>query len=202
MNQDIIQEAINIFDIPEKWRAFYDMEKACPDIINEWLRHGAHVLREEFQKSPGAWELSIWGSSRDTKWHLSELGEKSISIGIGWETFEFHLFDARNNDEQWTKTCELLAGPDFRQLVTRIGPRCYRPGWKKEKLLLADRSFDPLGLGADADFRSRLIAWHAAHRTEDFVEKTLGWVRQLMEDEEVVRLIRKLNERSSAVIDA
>jgi hypothetical protein len=197
MNQDIIQEAVNIFDTAEKWRAFYDMEKARPDIQNGWLRHGAHALREEFLKSPGEWGCSPWGNPRDTKWHLSELGEKSISIGIGWEDFEFHLFDARDNDEQWTKAGELLDGPDFRQLISRIGTRCYRPRYKSDKLLLADLNFDPLVMGADAGFRPRLIAWHAAKRTGDFVEKTLGWVRKLMEDEEVVRLIRELNDRSS-----
>jgi hypothetical protein len=52
-------------------------------------------------------------------------------------------------------------------------------------------------LGANADFRPRLIAWHAAKRTGDFVEKTLCWVRTLIEDEEVISLIRELNARSS-----
>jgi hypothetical protein len=204
MKQDILQEAANIFDSAEKWRAFYDMEQASLSIINHWLTIGAKALRDEFQKKTGQWECSIWGNSpRDTKWHLSKLGEKSIAIGIAWETFEFHLFDGRYNDEKWQKAADLLDGPDFRQLVSRIGPRCYRKDWKNEKLLLADLNFDPLGSGADPLFRSRLIAWHAAHRTGDFVEKTLGWVRRfIMEDKEMVRLIRELNERSCTAINA
>ncbi len=199
MKQDILQEAASIFDIPEKWRAFYDMQQAYHDIINHWLAIGMKALQEEFGKNPGEWECATWGP-RDLKWHLSDLSEESINIGIGWETFELHLFDARYNDETWKKSTELLEKRDFRQLLVRIGPRCYRASWQKEKLLLADLDFDPLGLGTDSEFRSPLIAWHAAHRTEDFVEVTLRWLRGVMEDKEIVRLIRLLHKRSAVGI--
>lgn len=198
MKQDIIQEAVNIFDTPEKWEAFYEMEKERPKIINHWLALGAKELREEFRKSPGNWQCDIWGAERDTRWNLSDLGGGSINVGIGWETFEFHLFDLRNNDEIWQKTTGLLEEPDFRYLRERIGPRCYRATWQKEHLLLADLNFDPLETGADSGFRPRLIAWHAGQKTPSFfVKKTLAWIRGIIEDKEVVRLIRELNKRSS-----
>lgn len=201
MKTTILQQAAGIFDTIEKWRAFYDMQQACPDIITHWRKIGAKALREEFGKNSGKWACSNWGGDADTKWYLTELGVGSISIGIGWDLFELHLFDGRNSDETWQKAADQLDSPEFRQLVSRIGPRCYRATWKSEKLLLADLEFDPLGSGADSGFRARLLAWHAAHTTEDFVKKTLERVRQLIEDEEVVQLIRDLNARSSASIN-
>jgi hypothetical protein len=199
MNQDLLHQAATIFGTPEKWRAFHDMQQACPAIISHWLTEGAKSLRDEFAKNAGQWECQFWGTPRDTRWFLKDLGEKSISVGIGWETFELHLFDGRNS-ETWQKAADLLEEPEFRPLVARIGPRCYRSSWQKERLLLADLGFDPLGTGADAGFRARLIAWHAGregHGTGEFVEKTLEWMRQLLEDDKFIRLIRELDRQSS-----
>lgn len=198
MNQDLLHEAAMIFGTPEKWRAFHDMQQACPAIINHWLTEGQKALRDAFEKSPGRWGCLTWGGVRDTRWYLDELGDQSISIGIGWETFELHLFDARNG-ETWERAGGLLEQPEFRPLVNRIGPRCYRASWQKERLLLADLAFDPLGTGAEADFRARLIAWHAGQTGRgggEFVEKTLGWMKQLLEDDEFVDLVRELNLRA------
>ena len=196
MNDSIQKQATAVFDKIEKWKAFHEMEIAIPSIIKHWRTIGAEALRKEFNKTTGGWECTIWGNPMDTKWYLSELGEKSISIGIGWET-EFHLFDGRNNDTSWQKAADLLEQPDFKQLISRIGPRCYRSTWQKEKLLLADLQFDPFGMGLDPLFRHKFIVWKAAHETDAFVEATLRWVRQYTEDKEMVRLIRDLNDRSS-----
>ncbi|CAN5683245.1 hypothetical protein BH11VER1_BH11VER1_40910 [soil metagenome] len=138
----------------------------------------------------------MWCKPRDTRWYLSDLGEKSINIGIGWEKFELHLFDARNDADTWQKASELLDEPDFHQLFTKIGPRCERRA-RIDKLLIANLRFDPLDSGADENFRARSIAWHAANQTDDFVEKTLAWIRRFTENEEMINLVRLLNQRSS-----
>lgn len=197
MNDSILKQATAVFDKIEKWKAFHEMEMAIPSIIQHWRIIGAEALRTEFCKNNGDWKCAIWGNPMDTKWYLSELGEKSISIGIGWET-EFHLFDGRYNDNSWQKAAELLGQPDFNQLVSQIGPPCNRSSWQKEKLLLADLQFDPFGMRLDPVFRHKFIVWKAAHETDAFVEATLQRIRLYTEDRELVRLIRKLNDQSSA----
>ena len=197
MNQELLRESAAIFDTSEKWRAFFEMRQACPDIVNHWLRTGADALRREFSNHK-KWKCDTWGHARDTRWYLEVLGKESINVGIGWETFELHLFDGRNH-ETWQKTVTLLERPEFQYLIDRIGPRCYRATWKQERLLLADLNFDPMQTGADQAFRSSLIAWHAgrsAYGGKDFVGKTAAWIGQLLDDEEFVSLILKLNQET------
>lgn len=203
MNKELLQQAAIIFDTSDKWRAFHDMRQACPDIVNHWLRAGADALRREFANHKN-WKCDTWGHDRDTRWYLEDLKKESINVGIGWETFELHLFDGRNH-ETWQNAVNLLENPVFRYLLERIGPRCSRSDSKKERLLLADRNFDPMQTGADQEFRADLIAWHAgqiAHGAPYFVEKTAAWMRQLLEDDEFIRLIRKLNEDSRLPVES
>jgi hypothetical protein len=203
MNQDLLHQAAAIFDTSDKWRAFHDMRQACPDIVNHWLRAGSDLLRREFANHT-KWKCDTWGHDRDTRWYLGELEKESINVGIGWETFELHLFDGRSH-ETWQEAVTLLEKQEFQYLINRIGPRCYRSTWQKERLLLADLNFDPMQTGADQAFRASLIAWHAgrsAHGATDFVDKTAAWMRQLLEDDEFVRLIRKLNQDSRLPVES
>lgn len=200
MNPDLLRQAAAIFDTPKKWQAFHDMQQACPKIVDHWLKVGAEALRKEFSKRSGSWKCGTWGNPRDTRWYLKDLGEKSISIGIGWETFELHLFDGRDDSETRDRADQLLDEPEFRSLTTRIGPRCRRRSWEAYKLLLADRRFDPFDTHTDDEFRVRLIAWHAGrseHGGGGFVEKTLGWMDRLLEDPAFIHLVHELNDRSS-----
>lgn len=197
MSDSIIEQSTEIFGTLEKWQALYEMEQAVPKILTHWLTNGAKAMRTEFSRTSNIWACSTWGVERDTRWYLSDLGQESISLGIGWETFELHLFDGRNDGTTWKTATELLGHLEFQGLKERIIHRRNRPYSHSVKILLSDLQFDPFASGFDGNFRHRYIAWMAAHETDEFVNATLERIHTLLDDEEFVRLVRELTKRSA-----
>lgn len=197
MSESIIEQSKEIFGTIEKWQAFHEMQLAIPTIVNHWLEIGAAAMREEFSRTAGKWACANWGSDRDTRWYLEDLKQESISLGIGWETFELHLFDGRGGESTWKTALDLLSHQDFTGLKERIDHRGARAYAHTYRTLLSDLQFDPFSSGHGEVFRPRFIAWMAAHKTDEFVEVTLARIRTLLDDEEFIRLVRDLTQRSA-----
>lgn len=197
MKTNLIEEAENVFRSPERWTAFYEIERQVGTIMDHWLTKGAKALRKEFCDPPsGLWKCSDWGSPRDTRWYLKgEKGEQSIGVGIGWTEFELHLFHGGCDDVIREQAVKVLKAPNFEPLRALTGSTEDRANRRKEGSILSVRDFNPFDEVADTVLRNRIIAWKAVNETSDFVAKVSTKIRQITENPEIVRLIRKLNQQ-------
>jgi hypothetical protein len=196
MKTSLIEEAKNVFQSVERWTAFYEIEKQISPIMDHWLITGAKALRRDFANHPSlSWKCSEWGWPRDTRWYLDDLGELSIGIGIGWQEFELHLFHGGCDQQIREQALRVLESQTFEPLRALTGSPEARALYKKEGCILSVRDFNPFDEVGDSILRQRIIAWHAVHKTSEFVEKVSGKIRQITEDHEIVRLIRDLNQQ-------
>lgn len=197
MKTNLIEESEKVFKSLERWTAFYEIERQVGTIMDHWLTKGAQALRKVFAgHSKQSWKCSDWGSPRDTRWYLKgENGEQSIGIGIGWQEFELHLFHGGCDAVIRERALQVLKAPNFEPLCALTGTIEDRANRRKEGSILSVRDFNPFDEVADPGLRNRIIAWKAVNQTSEFVTKVAAKIRQLTEDPEIVRLIRKLNQQ-------
>lgn len=198
-DHNILAQAGSIFDSPEKWNAFFEIQTQIPAIIDHWLRIGSNALREHFKLLPSPlWECSEWGGARDSRWYLSEFGPRSIGIGFGWSEWELHLHfnysDLDRYDQE--KAIQHLGSSEYYEVQSLFGSHSVMPWRKGDGCIASDRSFNPYGDTSDSNMRNRIIAWHAGNKTDDFVEKMAKKVREITENTKITALIRDLNNRS------
>jgi len=194
MKSNLIEEAAKVFHSVERWTAFCEIEKQIGNIMLEWMTLGAKALRRDFADHPSpCWKCSDWGSPRDTRWQLQDLGEQSIGIGIGWPSFELHLFHGGGDPHVRERALTLLELPTFEPLRSLTGSPEYRAEQKKYGCILSIRDFSPFDEEADSSLRQRMIAWQAGNQTPDFVVKVSARIRQVTENPDIVALIRNLN---------
>ena len=197
MKTNLIEESENVFKSLERWTAFYEIERQVGPIIDHWLTKGARALRQNFADHPSpSWNCSDWGSPRDTRWYLDgEQGKHSISIGIGWPNFELHLFHGGCDQECREQALKVLESKTFEPLRALTGSPEFNAERKREGCILSVRDFNPFDEVADTTLRSRVIAWNAVNQTTEFVTKVSTKIRQITENPEIVRLIRKLSQQ-------
>ena len=195
---DIISESNDIFNTLDKWTAVYEINQQIPAIIDRWLTIGAEALREDFESNPSqGWQCYHWGSKRDSRWYLADMGLHSVSFGFGWPEFEFHLFLENGNSFDWQKAIDVLAEPEFEPLLLLFGGyHSNTPYRSKDGSLCSDRSFNPFSDTSDQILRQRIIAWHAAHDKDHFIKTMSKQVRQITDDTTITGLICQLNHRS------
>lgn len=194
MSKNLSTEALNVFGSLDRWIAFHQLQPQIEPLKEHWLTIGAEGLREEFISNPSEfWTCSPWGTLRDTRWVLDEvMADGSISIGIGWPTFELHLFHAGWGREICNRAATVLEEPEYSLVRLLIGQRETRSLQIKEGSIFSIRDFNPLEEISALKCRVSNIAWHAGNETKLFVERTSQRIRQITENPEVVRLLREL----------
>jgi hypothetical protein len=195
---DIITESRIVFGSLEKWTALYEINQQLPAIIDHWLTSGAVALRKDFEAKPcQEWKCSDWGSKRDSRWYLADLGWDSVGFGFGWGEFEFHLHLETGGSHDWQKAIALIAKPEFEPLLSIFEARYSNtPHRSRDGSLCSDRCFNPFSDTQDPNLRRHIIAWHAIHDQASFIEKMSNKVRQITGDPSISGLIRKLSLQS------
>lgn len=196
MKSNLTEDAAKVFQSLERWTAFYEIEQQIGTIVAQWLTEGAKALRTDFANRPSPlWTCSDWASRRDTRWQLEGLSEQSIGIGIGWPTFELHLFHGGSDAGVRERAATLMELPMFEPLRNLTGVPEYRSEQRKYGSILSMRDFNPFDEEADSGLRLRTIAWKAGNQTAEFVAKVSSRIRQITEDLEITRLILELNRQ-------
>lgn len=196
---DIIARSVKVFDNIEKWNAIFQIQGETDNIMEHWRSIGAIAIREQFDQKPSpGWTCDEWGTPKDTRWYLTDLGPKSIGIGFGWMDMELDLFCHWEVKERYDLSGATFCLRDEEKFSTlrQIFPDdAYGPGRVDDGCFAADKHFTPYPEARQPGARRRVFAWHAAHECDDFACKILEKVRSIISDESNTALIRELNQR-------
>lgn len=196
-----LAEASRVFNGDlDRWIALHEIQQHIPQIKDQWLAAGAHALRAHFDVHPcPGWKCEPWGKDeRDTKWYLEdEPADKTIGICLGWE-LELHVADIAENQQVRRKAQQEMEDERFEPLNSLLkgSPTTSRKEQKAQidaGSIHSNPDFDPFDSKGERELRKRIIAWHAMHNTNEFVKKTAGEIRKILNAPPTRPLIRELN---------
>lgn len=195
IDEKLVSKAARIFDSPEKWSAFLELDRLRSSITTHWLTIGTKKLRDHFTANPSpGWNWKIWDTSTDTRWYLEKFGPGSLGIGFGWN-YEFHLFlnDGRSFDSD--RIDQLLKTSNYAELLTDFDPNSpvqTRPRSKARKF----PEFTFVGLNINGTLPIDELAWYAAHQSEAFVKEAACMIERFTRNDRLTSLLSEINEQA------
>jgi hypothetical protein len=198
MNKELLKQSISIFDTQDKWNALFEIHNQNNEIIDYWLTIGARALRDNFAGDL-LWGCEKWGYERDTRWYLKEFGTESLGIGFGWIEVELHLHLKDSQSYDYKRASELLSHTSFMPLLDLFELKT-PPKHVVDGGLAYNDTINPFSGATDTQIRQRELAWLAANKTKEYVEKMGGIIRRLTADDIHTGLFRELNLKSMKAV--
>lgn len=192
MQKELTNQAMALFDTPEKWNAFLDLVSEEKSIIYYWHSTLIRALIKRFKQEDPPIEKWDFGENRNTMsmtWHLKEFGKDSLAIWLLKYYTEFSLYvnsEYFDSDE----VTRLLKTEEFSPLLSPFTQyyKIYQGDYKicEEMDYVFDNQFKNLN--------SDQLAWFAGNKTEDFVNQIAEKVDRFRKNEQLTKLLQKLNE--------
>jgi hypothetical protein len=195
MQIELLNQAAELFDSPEKWYAYVEMANQKEALKNFYFQKVKQVLLKYFNEHPvKGWVCEPWGDAQcDLRWYLSNFGRKSLALAIAWR-FEFHLHLEDLSGFDTNKMNELLK-TEYSFLLAAFDrvDRQFEPNTKA----MESRNY---AFGSPYDFHfdnSQVdkLAWFAGNRTEEFAAQIIKKVERFRKDEHLTRMLYEVNER-------
>lgn len=185
MNEELLKQAMSLFDSIDKWAAFIELINKNGDIQNRWRKKLKQevVNRERFELG-NEWDISIDSNGDFITWFIRDATINSINIG--YADNHLRVFYEKLDTE---KVNELIKNPRFdkiKQCFDRIdGQDNATIAWETNNFYF-DTPYD----GNFSD--TRLLAWFAGNRTEEFADQLINKVRKF-QTPEITELFREIN---------
>ncbi|MET4104783.1 hypothetical protein [Hymenobacter sp. UYP22] len=192
MKTEEINQALTLFDTPEKWDAFISLAKHHEQLKQAMFQKAfvriSRYFRSEHQ-APGWSYKPINGNNLAMVWHLVQYDDFSICLVLAWQG-EFVLeVRGANQNHDLAKVVELLAQPKFNKLLS-----CFeRIDRGVEGHFLARERFNfSFGSPSDTQFGPFRLAWYAQFKTEQFLDQIVAKVAPF-QTPEMTELLGELN---------
>jgi len=188
MNREFLNEAINLFDTPEKWDSFIELSNKRLEIRHEWFNKAKIAIVDYFiNNTVENWSFENW-NTWDYKWFLKDYGKQSLCIWMYGNRIQLWL-DGNCFDS--TKATELLNTERYSSLLSVIRPdELFQNDFKLVEY--GNFYFDSLN---DGNFTDEKLAWYAGNKTEEFVNQIAEKVNRIRKNPELTELLRELNEK-------
>ncbi|WP_177765173.1 hypothetical protein [Flavobacterium sp. I3-2] len=191
MNREFLNEAINLFDTPEKWSSFIELSNKKEEIRNFYLRNTEAALNRRFRELDvvESWDVSF--SNNQYKWFLKEFGINSICVYFNPVDAIFRLL-GDNNVFDLNRTNSELKTEYFSPILSFIERiDGVNDGWE----LITEKGNFNFDSPYDGNFTGDKLAWYAGNRTEEFVKQIAEKVNRIRRNPELSQLLRELNEK-------
>lgn len=188
MNEELIQQAIQLFDTPEKWNAFIELMNRNGEIQNRWWKKLQNAVYDREIREPNPdWDIYIW-NYWDIMWYIKGQSTKSLAIHFWGDAFRVY---SNFGELDINKVSELIKEPRFdciRNAFDRID------GTNHETIAWEHRNFS-FGTIFDCKFPdSRSLSWYAGNKTEEFADQIIRKVRKL-QTPEITDLFKEINQK-------
>ena len=196
MQKELLNQAIALFDSPEKWNAFVELANQKEAMKWNYLQKLKQPLVHYFVSNPvEGWVCEPWGNQNyDLRWYLADFGKNSLGLAVGW-TFEFHLrledpigFDSQKIDE--------LLKADYSMLLSAFDRIDRQFETHTKAMEVRNYTF---GSQYDFNFDNSSIdkmAWFAGNKTDDFVAQIIKKVERFRQDKALTRMLYDLNSKA------
>ncbi len=188
MNEELLQQAIKLFDTQEKWSSFVELIKRNEEIQNRWWKKlQQEVYQRELRDLGLDWSIYIW-NNWDIMWYIKGESNKSLAIHFWRDTLRvFYNY----GDLDINKVNELIKEPRFDIIKSNFdridGTNNETIGWENKNFF-----FGSAHDGRFAD--SRILSWYAGNMTTEFADQLIQKVRRF-QTEEITLLFKEINEK-------
>ncbi len=188
MNTEFLNEAINLFNMPEKWNSFIELSNKRNEVINLWNKKAKNVINNFFlNDTVESWSFISWGIW-DYRWYLEDFGKESLCIWIYGNRIQLWL---NGNDFDSNVVTSLLNTDRYSSLLSLFRPDGVFEGDFKI-IEMGDFVFNSVN---DGHISSEELAWYAGNRTEEFVTQIAEKVNRIRKNPELTQLLHELNEK-------
>ncbi len=196
MQRELLNQALALFDTPEKWNAFVEMTNQKDTMRWNYFQKLKQPLLNYFNNNPvNGWVCEPWGNpDYDLRWYLKEFGKNSLALAVGW-TFKFvlHLQDTDSFD---TERINELLRTDYSILLSsfdRVDKQ-----FEHNLKVVEERNYS-FGSPFDGNFDdSQLdkLAWFAGNKTEEFAKQIIRKVEVFRKSEKLTNMLHELNAKT------
>lgn len=193
MNQELMNQALNLFDTPEKWNAFLELYSQRDEMRNQWYGKLRELSIKRFNTIDvvDGWSFKP-SNSIDMCWYLTEYGDQSIRIVFGWCAEMTLFYDGVN----FSKMNDLMKNKRFSPILE--GFQKLDGVFQGNRIAYESRNFifeSPYDTKFDCD----RLAWFAGNQTESFVDQIVKKVNRFRKDDNLTVLLGELNKEVRVV---
>jgi hypothetical protein len=188
MQKEIVKQAIDMFDTPEKWNSFLELSSVKDEIRNQWYQKLKTSVTKVFceENVVNGWSFSAW-NTWDFRWYLTDFGRESFCIWMSGHRIGLWV-NSNVHDSQ--KITDLLNTDRFSLIMSALRPdEVFSGDWK----LVENGNFvfeSPYNLQFDPD----RLGWFAGNRTEDFITQLVQKINRIRKDEILTGLLIEINK--------
>ena len=191
MQKELTNQAMALFDTPEKWNAFLDLVSEKESIKYYWHSTLKKALSKRFKEDP----MEKWVFDKNgMTWYLKEFGKDSLAIWL--EDYTDYSLWVKPDYFDSDKVTELLKKKEYSSipsLFTQPYVKYQEGNYKfREKMNYIFDIFDKQYINLNIE----QLAWFAEHKTEDFVNQIAEKVDRFRKDKELTKLFQELNEQT------
>jgi hypothetical protein len=189
MNEELLKQAMALFNTPEKWNAFRELVNIDDSIQQKWWKKlQQEVYKRELETANPEWDIFIWDDWGDIRWYIKEWWRDSLCVHFGGDDFRVY---AGFGDLDKDKIADLLNNEKFYALklcFDRVdGSDETTIGWEERNF-----SFNTIYDGNIPNHQ--ILSWYAGHETEKFADQIIAKVRKF-QTPEITALFCEINER-------
>jgi hypothetical protein len=192
MSEEVIKQAMNLFDKVEKWDAFLELSNKRGDIINRYFgRLKSRINQLSVNNESISWNLLI-NTQESYRWYINDVGPNSICIN--WDLNCFRLWcdpnfrDAGKAKRLLTQSEFLPIRNCFQNLDTISNPVIHHFFEDRNRFSFSDGlSYSVI----EAENRDKL-SWFAGNKTDEMAKLIMDKVNRFWTPE-ITQLLRELN---------
>lgn len=192
METEEINQAIQLFDTPEKWAAFLTLSRQTDNLKRAMTRTAVSRANSYFHQEHAApgWSFKQFGPDEFAMvWYLTAFGEYSICLVLSWSGI-FVLEVRGNNVNDVDTVTQLLKDSKFSALMA-----CFEriDEWWEGRFMAKEKFNFSFGCASDTRFGPFRLAWYAHFETEKLLDQIAAKVARF-QTQEMTALLTELNE--------
>jgi len=188
MQKEVLNQAMAMFDSPEKWNSFLELFSSKDEIRNQWFLKLKVALTKFYcdENVIKGWSFATWNFA-DFRWYLTEFGRESFCICMSWNRIGLwvnsNLFDSQ-------RITDLLSTDKFSIIMSTLRPdEVFSGDWK-----LIEYGNLHFNSPFDLQFETDRLCWFAGNNTDEFVQQLVDKIDRIRKDETLTSLLIELNK--------
>ncbi|WP_294296515.1 hypothetical protein [uncultured Chryseobacterium sp.] len=192
MNQDLLKQAINLFDTDEKWNSLLELIYNKEHLKNYYWNIFQSVMNEKFAKDDLVEGWSYWSENpKQYRWFLTEFGRESCYILFSegrhitlWANSHHCNLDIIKNSLNSEKYSVLS---NFLDRIDLVGNHTQWELFRESGNFKFGSSFDHYFPNDDR------LSWFAGNRATEFVNQISEKINRLRKDPTMTALLKEIN---------
>ena len=187
MQKELLKQAMDIFDSPDKWNSFLELSSSNDEIKYQWYQKLMTHVTKRFREDEDVkgWSFETLGDW-DYRWYLTEFGRDSFCIRMWLHQIGLRV-DPKFFDSQMIT--DLLKTETYSIIMSTLRhDEEFSRDWK-----LAEHGNFNFDSPYDGHFDHGRLGWFAGNKTEEFVNQIVEKINKIRKDETIMKLIAELN---------